>query len=77
MGWHGSALTVGLAVGSPLAGAAIDHGSPSWGFAAVGLVGVLTAAALLLVRHLEPAIPAAATAPAATAEAAHDPAPAG
>jgi MFS family permease len=57
MGWHGSSLTVGLAIGSPLAGWAIDRGSPAWGFAAVGLVGAAAAAALLLVRHLDKPLP--------------------
>ncbi|WP_432827869.1 MFS transporter [Dactylosporangium sp. CA-092794] len=47
MGWHGSSLTAGLAIGSPLAGWAIDHGSPAWGLATVGLVGAAAAAALL------------------------------
>jgi MFS family permease len=43
MGWHGSALTAGTALGAPLAGAAIDRVGPWAGFAAVGLVGVLVA----------------------------------
>jgi MFS family permease len=80
MGWHGSSLTVGLAIGSPLAGWAIDHGSPSWGFAAVGAVGALAAAVLLLFRHLEAPSPApdAAPAPAGTTPAPDAaPAPAG
>jgi predicted MFS family arabinose efflux permease len=44
MGLHGSALTVGLALGAPLAGAVIDASGPGWGFAATGLVGLLVAA---------------------------------
>lgn len=68
MGWHGSSLTVGLAIGSPLAGWAIDHGSPGWGFAAVGIVGLLITAALLVLRRsstpLDPTTAAAAPAPA-------------
>jgi MFS family permease len=41
MGWHGSSLTLGLAIGAPLAGAAID-GVGSWaGFAVVGAAGLL------------------------------------
>ena len=51
MGWHGSSLTVGLAIGSPLAGWAIDHGSPGWGFATVGTVGLLITAVLLVLRR--------------------------
>lgn len=40
MGWQGSALTAGLAIGAPLSGAAID-GIGSWaGFAAVGVAGL-------------------------------------
>jgi predicted MFS family arabinose efflux permease len=41
MGLHNSALTVGVATGSPLAGLVMDTWSPSWGFAAVGGVGLL------------------------------------
>ncbi|MGW4461302.1 MFS transporter [Micromonospora sp. NPDC004704] len=43
MGLHGSAITVGVALGAPLAGAIIDTTSPAWGFAATGLLGALTA----------------------------------
>ena len=68
MGWHGSSLTVGLAVGSPLAGWAIDHGSPGWGFAAVGTVGVLITAVLLVLRRSStPLDPTTSPAPASTA----------
>jgi MFS family permease len=45
MGWHGSALTAGTAIGAPLAGAAIDQVAPWAGFTAVGVVGVLVALA--------------------------------
>ena len=48
MGWHGSALTAGVAVGAPLAGFAIDHSQPWAGFATVGGAGVLLACAGLL-----------------------------
>ncbi|WP_088288921.1 MFS transporter [Kineosporia sp. A_224] len=52
MGWHGSALQVGSAVGAPLAGVAIDaHGA--WaGFAAVGAAGVVLALAGLGILRL-------------------------
>jgi len=43
MGWHNSSLTVGVALGAPLAGVVMDRLSPPWGFAAVGGVGVLVA----------------------------------
>ena len=43
MGWHGSALTAGTAVGAPLAGSAIDHVGAWAGFLTVGLAGVLLA----------------------------------
>ena len=43
MGWHGSALTSGVALGAPLAGAAIDHVGPWAGFSTVGVTGVLLA----------------------------------
>ena len=47
MGWHNSALTVGVAAGAPLAGLVMDWQSPPWGFAAVGGVGVLVALLVL------------------------------
>jgi MFS family permease len=48
MGWHGSAMTAGSAVGAPLAGFAIDHGGWRWGFLVVSVLGVLIAGAGLL-----------------------------
>jgi MFS family permease len=65
MGWHGSSLTVGLAVGAPLAGWAIDAGSPMWGFVAVGAAGALVTLLLLTMRHR---LTTAATQPAPEAE---------
>ena len=41
MGWYGSALTGGVALGAPLAGVFIDGVGPSAGFVAVGAGGVL------------------------------------
>lgn len=38
MGLYNSALTLGLAIGAPLAGAVVDAAGPSWGFVAVGAV---------------------------------------
>lgn len=43
MGWHGSAMTAGSAVGAPVAGFAIDRGGWSWGFVVVSALGVLIA----------------------------------
>jgi MFS family permease len=43
MGWHGSALTLGSAVGAPIIGLGIDHGGWSWGFGLAGSVGLLIA----------------------------------
>ena len=40
MGWYGSALTAGVALGSPLAGVFIDVMGPSGGFVSVGAAGV-------------------------------------
>ena len=40
MGWHGSAMTAGQAIGAPLAGFAIDHGGWGWGFVSVSLLGL-------------------------------------
>jgi MFS family permease len=47
MGWHNSALTVGVATGSPVAGLVMDTWSPPWGFAAVGGLGLLVTLAVL------------------------------
>ncbi|MHA7273779.1 MFS transporter [Arthrobacter sp. TMT4-20] len=41
MGWYGSALTSGVALGAPLAGITIDTVGPSAAFTAVGSVAVL------------------------------------
>ncbi|GAB2597716.1 MFS transporter [Paractinoplanes abujensis] len=69
MGLHNSALTVGVALGGPLAGLAADALSPPWGFVAVGGAGVLIALTVLpteLRRHRQaapsaPAVPALGT----------------
>ncbi|MBK8868971.1 MAG: MFS transporter [Dermatophilaceae bacterium] len=43
MGWHGSAMTSGQAIGAPLAGFAIDHAGWGWGFVSVSIVGLTVA----------------------------------
>ena len=43
MGWHGSAMTAGQAIGAPLAGFAIDHAGWGWGFVSVSLVALAIA----------------------------------
>ncbi|WP_305789264.1 MFS transporter [Symbioplanes lichenis] len=64
MGWHNSSLTVGVALGAPLAGLAMDSIAPAWGFVTVGGIGALIAVAVLPVeirreeRELAPAAPA-------------------
>jgi MFS family permease len=40
MGWHGSALTLGGAVGAPLVGWGIDHGGWQGGFQLAGFLGL-------------------------------------
>jgi predicted MFS family arabinose efflux permease len=59
MGLHGSAMTVGIALGAPLAGLVIDTTGPTWGFAATALLGtLLTLTALPTLRpHPHPASP--------------------
>jgi predicted MFS family arabinose efflux permease len=44
MGWYGSALTAGVALGAPLAGLFIDGVGPWGGFVSVGTGGVLLCA---------------------------------
>ena len=45
MGWHGSFMTAGMALGAPVSGVAIDRWGWSAGFALVAVVGVVVAAA--------------------------------
>ena len=56
MGLQDASTRLGLALGSPVVGFAIDHSSPAWGFAAAGLGGLVIAAGGLLHRRTpEPA----------------------
>lgn len=52
MGWYGSALTGGVALGAPLAGVFIDVVGPAGGFAAVGAAGVVLCLAGLTLTSL-------------------------
>ncbi|MGC5050425.1 MFS transporter [Micromonospora sp. DT48] len=63
MGMHGSAVTVGIAVGAPLAGAVIDATAPLWGFAVTGAIGALVALAVLPSELRHRRSDASATAP--------------
>ncbi|MGC4748962.1 MFS transporter [Micromonospora sp. DT201] len=66
MGLHGSAVTVGIAVGAPLAGAVIDASTPLWGFVVTGALGALVTLVVLpieLRRRRNAAATAAAAAP--------------
>jgi MFS family permease len=54
LGIHTSALTLGSALGAPLAGAAIDRWTPAAGFVAVGVAGTLLALVALAVVRLRP-----------------------
>ncbi|MBW4705108.1 MFS transporter [Micromonospora sp. RL09-050-HVF-A] len=58
MGLHGSATTVGIALGAPLAGAVIDASVPLWGFAVTGAVGLLVTLVVLPteLRHRRPPV---------------------
>lgn len=63
MGSYSAALTIGNAIGAPLAGATLDHADPIAAFAVIGVLGaVATAAAWLLSTRS----PAAASAPTTT-----------
>ncbi|MFF2073383.1 MFS transporter [Kitasatospora sp. NPDC058162] len=50
-GLQGSAMTIGGAIGAPLAGAVIDHSAPAWGFAVTGLVGASLAALTIAYQY--------------------------
>jgi MFS family permease len=49
MGWHSTAATIGVAIGAPLTGLAIDHIGAGWGFAASGAGGLALALVAVLV----------------------------
>lgn len=53
IGWHGSSMTTGMALGAPLAGFAIDAGGWRWGYVVVSVIGLLVAGvgAVLLARR--------------------------
>lgn len=51
MGWYGSALTAGIALGAPLAGLFIDSVGARGGFVSVGVAGVLLCAAGIALQH--------------------------
>jgi MFS family permease len=59
MGWHGSALTLGGAVGAPLVGLGIDHGGWQGGFELAGFVGLAMALVGLAVQAVRRRTPAA------------------
>src|SRR5262245_5416489 len=40
MGLHGTALTIGIALAAPVAGAIVDRAGPGWAFAACGVIGL-------------------------------------
>jgi MFS family permease len=51
MGLHSSAVTVGFAIGGPLAGSVADAASPPWSFAAAGAAGITVAGIAWLVSR--------------------------
>jgi predicted MFS family arabinose efflux permease len=71
LGWHGSALTAGGAIGAPIAGVAIDRWNWQAGFVACCAIGLLAAAAQLAIRRQAAHLPAAVPASYADAHATH------
>jgi predicted MFS family arabinose efflux permease len=53
MGYYGSALNVGMALGAPLAGVVVDVVGASWGFVVAGGIGVLVAGLAGLVNRVD------------------------
>jgi MFS family permease len=43
IGWHGSSMTAGMALGAPVAGFAIDSGGWRWGYVVVSVLGLAVA----------------------------------
>ncbi|MEU8153774.1 MFS transporter [Micromonospora sp. NPDC048986] len=68
MGLHGSAVTVGIAIGAPLAGAVIDASAPPWGFVVTGALGALVTLVVLPIELRRRRIADAATPPPAEAD---------
>lgn len=65
MGMHGSAMTIGIAVGGPLVGWSVDYLGPQWGFVTAGsgaVAAAIAAAVLMRLRRVTPAEPAPAPA---------------
>jgi predicted MFS family arabinose efflux permease len=59
MGLQDSATRIGVAIGSPVVGFAIDHTAPEWGFAAAGIGGLAIAAVgVAWLRLSKPAVAA-------------------
>lgn len=52
MGWHGSAMTVGAAIGSPLFGAVIDARGATWGVALAAIAAIVVAITGLVARQI-------------------------
>jgi MFS family permease len=52
MGWYGSGLTTGLALGAPFVGAVVDRSGPAWGFVAAGLAALAVALVALAVGRI-------------------------
>jgi predicted MFS family arabinose efflux permease len=52
MGWHGSAMTIGAAAGSPVAGALIDALGPGWGVGAAGSLAAVFAGLALIAQQI-------------------------
>lgn len=52
MGWNGSAMTVGAAMGAPLCGVLIDKSGAGAGFLAAGAIGTIVAGAGLIVLRV-------------------------
>lgn len=57
MGLHGTALTTGIALGSPFAGAVVDAVGPRWAFVVLGAAGALLALVGLAISRRPRAAP--------------------
>jgi MFS family permease len=62
MGLQDASTRLGLALGGPVVGFAIDHSNPAWGFAAAGLGGLLIASGGLFLRRSPAPVPVPALA---------------
>lgn len=52
MGWYGSAMTAGTALGSPVTGLFVDSIGPSYAFVGIGIMAAIVVFAALIAQQI-------------------------